>query len=338
MHLNTEKLKRFNADLVRAVLKREPWSTKSSLSLETGLSLSTCGNILSHMLDQGEILEDGTAAPEGGRPSVRYRYNHDHTLLALVYVNREKGVVRLYYSVVNTAGESLKEERRQTPSLTSDDLIALADRLAADYERLKIISFGIPGVVRQGRIEECEIDSLSHFDLKGIVERKTGLIVSVENDVNCAALGYGEGAVGKGPESLVYMYYPEEGISGAGIVINGRVLRGESDFAGEISYLPLGIAMGKQGRIQRNHKRFTELLSKTVLSINCLINPGCIVICSQWFTEEFRHDFLKKLEPMAPEKHVPLIFFEPRMHDSYIRGLFREGIRLLDCGFEVINR
>ena len=39
------------------------------------------------------------------------------------------------------------------------------------------------------------------------------------------------------PESIVFLYYPEQGDPGAGIVIHGKTIYGATHIAGEIKYL-----------------------------------------------------------------------------------------------------
>lgn len=323
MNSSREKIHKFNAGLVRSALRKVSQADLERICEETALSGAECLDILRLLEERGEVIREGS---EGDL----FRYNSGHSLLAVVYVSREKGEERLFHSVLNSSGEILKEEGRAIADLKSDDLINLAGELAGEYPPLKVLSFGIPGVVHRGMIDQCEFASLSRFDLKGVISRRYGLKVSVENDVNCAALGHWSGAEGIPPESLVYMYYPEEGISGSGIVVNGRILRGASDFAGEISYLPLGIALEKQGRIQKNTGRFAELLAKTVHSVNCVINPRFFVISARWFTDSFRRDLLEKIEKTSPENQIPRIIFEPEMHGSYVKGLVRMGMGLLE--------
>ena len=336
--LNTEKLKRFNRDLIRSVLKEEgDGTTKSSLAFETGLSLSTCSNILADLEESGEIAVLGLEESRGGRRSRLYGYNHNFRSLALIYPALEKRSVSLHISVVNTAGEPLLEEIRYPGNICGDDLISLSGELIERFENLSVLSFGMPAVVRKGVIGLCEMDRLSHFDLKGVLERKYAVAVSVGNDVNSAALGYYDSLQSDSPESLVYLYYPEDGISGAGIIVNGRVLRGERDFAGEISFLPLGTSPEKQGKMQKNSRKFLEHLGKTILSVDCLINPGYIVINGNWFTAEFQEELLEKVEKSSPEGQSPIIRFDPHMDDSYRKGLFHRGMKQLSCGFEMID-
>lgn len=337
MKLNTEKLKRFNTDLIRSVLKEGEAFTRNALAFETGLSLSTCSNILAELLESGEIGLSGLEESTGGRRSRLYCYNHNYRTLALVYPSLEKGEISLHLSVVNTVGKPLLEEVRVPAKIDGDDLIELSGELKGRFENLSVLSFGMPAVVRRGVIGLCELKTLSGFDLKGVLEREYDIKVSVGNDVNSAALGYYDSLQSDHPESLVYLYYPEDGIAGAGIIVHGRVLRGDRDFAGEISYLPLGTALDKQGKIQKNRKRFTEHLVKTIQSVNCLINPGVIVISGRWFTADFQTKLVENVKLTSPEGQIPIIQFEPDMDDSYKRGLFHRGMKLLTCGFEMID-
>ena len=97
---------------------------------------------------------------------------------------------------------------------------------------------GIPGVVQNGVSGESDFDKLSHLPLADYLSDKWGRPVLAGNDVNCAALGYYHHQKEERAESLAYLYYPREGNAGAGIVINGRVIHGVSDFAGKSLICP----------------------------------------------------------------------------------------------------
>lgn len=336
MFLNTEKLKKFNIDLIRSAIKSEEFITKNDLSLSTGLSVATCGNALDELLFAGEVLETGYAESTGGRPSRRFSYNYNYISIAAIYARIEKGVKRIHYTVFNLAGESLYEKTETFSQISVMELENIIRDLMSRFDNMEAISLGVPGIVHKGVIGICELEKLSHLHLKRHWEKKFNKIITIENDVNCTSLGFYHTIKNRNPESLVYIYYAEGGLSGAGIVVNGRVLKGSTDFAGEVSFLPLGVKQKKQGQLQKNPDRFIDLVNKTVQSVNCIINPECIVLSSHRFTQEIKGFLLEKVEENSPPGQIPQIQFEEDIHDSYLNGLKIAAMQKLSCGFEVI--
>ena len=87
--LNTKMIKRkkygFNSLRIEKKLSLVP---KNSLSISTGLSIATCGNILKDLILSDEVIELDLAQSEGGRPARRFRYNENHELILIIYVRK----------------------------------------------------------------------------------------------------------------------------------------------------------------------------------------------------------------------------------------------------------
>ncbi|MDA3809106.1 MAG: ROK family protein [Spirochaetaceae bacterium] len=337
MVLNTEKLKRFNVDLIRTAIKSKGTATKSNISFATGLSIATCNNILNELIVTGEVQEIEEAESTGGRPSKKFIYNKNFIYIAALYGRIEKGEKSIHCSVFNMSGESVYDKSEIFPEISVDELVSVIKEILTKFDKIKVVSLGVPGIVRKGVIGLCELEKLSHSHMKRHLEKKFNKIFTISNDVNCAALGYYHSIKNKSLESLVYMYYAEDGLSGAGIIINGRILQGSRDFAGEISFLPLGVKIEKQGQIQKNQKKFLDLVNRTVQSVTCIINPEYIVISGHWFTDEMKEQLLELINKTSPIDQISQIIFESGIHKSYLKGLYIAAIQNLHCGFEVIS-
>ena len=94
-----------------------------------------------------------------------------------------------------------------------------------------------PGITdaRQGIVvSAANLRGWEQVPLAEMLEQRFGVAAAVENDVKAAALGEFRYGAGRGSGSLVYMTI-STGVS-AGIVIEGKVLRGHKHCAGEIGY------------------------------------------------------------------------------------------------------
>ncbi len=338
MVLNTKRLKDINVDLVKTALKFEDYSTKNNIASATGLSVATCRNILNELVKTGEVKEIELAESTGGRPSRRFVYNENFAFVAILYARMEGNDRSLYCSVVNMLGAQICEEYFPFDDISIIEIDSVLTKITESYPRIQVFSLGVPGVVRKGVIGICDFDKLSHLPLQEYLTEKFNRIVTIENDVNSAALGYYHKGKNTSSESLVYIYYPQNGIAGAGVIVNGRVIKGFSNFAGEISFMPLGVDREQQGFIQNDPEQFAQLAARTVLATNALLNPEKVVFTGQWFNEDLIKKIRGSVSEKFPKEHIPQISFELDIHDSYIDGLKFSGIYKLSCGFEIIQK
>jgi glucokinase len=101
------------------------------------------------------------------------------------------------------------------------------------------IGIGVPSVVdaEQGIVYDVSnIPSWKEVHLKDILEKEFGVTVKVDNDVNCFILGEKFFGAGKEFDNLVGVTLGT-GV-GSGIIIDGKLYRGENTGAGEIGSLP----------------------------------------------------------------------------------------------------
>jgi predicted NBD/HSP70 family sugar kinase len=116
---------------------------------------------------------------------------------------------------------------------TIDEVTGL---LGANLTRFASIGVGIPGLVdfRTGRVRQAVNVGLRDLDLAAALAARTTCPVRVDNDVKATALGAAYALPGAGGD-LVYLNV------GTGIalaaVVDGRLLRGHDNAAGEIGHL-----------------------------------------------------------------------------------------------------
>src|SRR5207245_932098 len=103
------------------------------------------------------------------------------------------------------------------------------------------IGVGVPALVNAatGRIgdEALNVPELGGLPLATMLRERFGLPVFVDNDVNALALGELFFGAGRGVRSLV-MLAPGTGF-GAGVVLDGRLVRGALGFAAEFGHAPV---------------------------------------------------------------------------------------------------
>lgn len=108
------------------------------------------------------------------------------------------------------------------------------------------VGVGIPGAVSRatGRIKNANSTWLIGEDLQGDLARLTGHPVRLANDANCFALSEAVDGAGAGAGS-VFGVILGTGVGG-GLVIDGRVVGGANDIAGEWGHNPLPWPNGEE--------------------------------------------------------------------------------------------
>jgi glucokinase len=131
------------------------------------------------------------------------------------------------------------------PGSAIDTIVTLISRLRASAEAsgasVAGIGVGVPGPVNTvtGRIGEHvpHVPELVRQPLAAMLAERFGLPAFVDNDCNALALGEWMFGAGRGTRSMVLLA-PGTGF-GAGIVLDGRLLRGAMGFGGELGHTPV---------------------------------------------------------------------------------------------------
>src|SRR2546426_2531901 len=166
---------------------------------------------------------------------------------ASTFIGIDLGGATLKGALISNTGEIIHETGFDTEIHTPDTLFSQVVQAATalrDNEnasgRVAGIGIGIPGLVNRktNRIEIMpNVPALAQIDITTELSRETGLPVILDNDANAAA--YGELHVGaaRGRKEVFFVTLGT-GI-GAGLIINGRIYRGASGFAGEFGHMTI---------------------------------------------------------------------------------------------------
>lgn len=114
-----------------------------------------------------------------------------------------------------------------------------------DSKTIEAIGFGLPGQIdyKEGVVKNLpNIPGWVNIPLGKIIEEEFSIPTRLDNDVRCAALGELNFGAGKGCENLICITIGT-GI-GSGIVLNGKLVRGASNAAGEIGHIKMDLNGG----------------------------------------------------------------------------------------------
>jgi glucokinase len=160
-------------------------------------------------------------------------------------VGVDVGGTKIAAGVVGEDGAIVAELRAPTPTTSSDEILALIvsliEKLRVD-RNVESIGIGVPGLVDVSRsvIQFTPNLPWRHEPLAANVSAACGLPVILENDANAAAWAEAQFGAGRGHRNLVAITVGT-GIGG-GVVLDGRLFRGENGMAGEVGHMSLNPA------------------------------------------------------------------------------------------------
>jgi predicted NBD/HSP70 family sugar kinase len=240
-------LRHRNRQRVITVLRTQGRISQADIARATGLSRTTISTVVGELKDLGLVsyVNGKESHPRGGRPAVQLvlqnpeqvvvgiDFGHSHVAVALADLAHNVLAERRWdLDVNNRAVTALDTAARMFGDLRTELGIELRNVIGA--------GIGIPGPVDRARGKSGSATILPGWvDLRIAAEmtERLGLPVEIENDANLGALA--ELTWGAGKDCSNFAYIKAATGIGAGIVIDGRLLRGATGTAGEIGHTTL---------------------------------------------------------------------------------------------------
>lgn len=146
------------------------------------------------------------------------------------------GGTKIYSSIINQSGEILGEVERYSTPKTFEEIEQTFLNIIAKYEKdVDVVAFSTCGAVNNQN--DGVIGSTANI-ASGYPQMKFAKLstkpVYVENDANCAAWAEYEVGASKGSSTSI-MITLGTGVGG-GIIINGKLLKGQNGAAGEMHF------------------------------------------------------------------------------------------------------
>ncbi len=219
--------------------------SRASISKQTGLSKQTVSELVRILEEEGWVRETGRTSGHVGRTATTYELISDSAFMAAV----DLGGTKVRAAIVDLAGSIISELVVPTnphggPAVAAQIGLLLEEAAAqanVNRARIRLTVVGCPGVPDQttGQVRFApNIAGIDTIDFRTAVAQSTATPVLLENDVNLAVLGEQWLGAGQGIDHLAFIALGT-GI-GAGVVVNGALVRGASGTAGELGYLPFG--------------------------------------------------------------------------------------------------
>lgn len=215
-------------------------ASRAALARVLGVSPALVTQLVKDLLADGLVVELENSPSQGGRPgrmlglaasagrAIGMKVSADHVAFVEVTID---GVVQ----------RSASEPFDAAAPTCLADLAGLLRRFISGGGATPLLGVGVGvpgGVDRQGSglVDSVQL-GWNHVPLGATLRRETGLPVLVENNVN--ALAMAERLYGIGRRHANFLVVTIGTGVGAGVVIDGAVLRGSSGGAGEVGHTPV---------------------------------------------------------------------------------------------------
>lgn len=317
----TKEVKTYNEKIIRNILKQEREATALQLATLSGLSVATCGTLLKGFVKRGEVFETEAELSTGGRRPRIFKLNLEYEILVGMGIKTEGGKSSIDVVVANLLGEAIETVRNQTLSITVEEITASLEQVIQKYPTCTKVAIGIPGVVRDGRIEYCDAPNLAHTDLLALLRSTFDLRFSIENELTFSLLGFYNKQAYKEPKTIGLLTLVDGHPPGVRFILDGKPYKGNSNFSGEIAALPVERSSAELVRKIHNPEEYLETVSKILISITTIINPHSIVLTGELLRFMDITDLKKKCLEWLPSSHIPHLEIMEDAVDCYFNGL-----------------
>ncbi|MEI3865724.1 ROK family transcriptional regulator [Microbacterium sp. CCNWLW134] len=229
-----------NRSAILAQLGAHGAASRADLARTLNLSPALITQLVKQLIGEGLVAELEQAPSSGGRPA---------RLLGLAAsaghaIGVKVGATHVALVEVGIAGRVIRSAEVPFDATASTFVLDLADRIqafidAGDEVTLLGVGVAVPGTVDEpgNGVVECGVLGWNSIHLGEALRGAIGLPVVIENDVNALAVAERLYGIGRSHENFLVVTIGA-GI-GAGIVVEGTVLRAASGGAGEIGHIPV---------------------------------------------------------------------------------------------------
>ncbi len=228
--------------IIQAVVRRFGPISRGKIHELTRIRRSATSELVRELIDEGRIVEAGRVSERAGRKKVLLKLNDEFEFVAAVDFDEDNitaGITDLRASVRHTVRERT-DLKGGVEGLVKQLLACVHKTLKqAKIPGSSLIGIGVadPGLVDSRRgitVMSSTIDFWKQVPLKERFEREFGVPTVVESRSRAKTIAERALVAGEMAENMIYIDYGA-GI-GAGIVLDGRLLYGQSCAAGEFGH------------------------------------------------------------------------------------------------------
>ncbi len=242
--ITASAMRDINRSAILEIIRRQSPISRTAIAKQLDVSLPTVMRIVDGLIEEGFVRPHGRSEWTGGRRRPLLEFNAD----GYVVLGVDMGGTKIYGAIADLGGKVLDEVSvARHGTLGEESFKALTDLIDAllasptlHGRRVRGIGVGAPGITLHsaGIVTWAYTLNWKDFPLKARLAERYSLPITVDNDVNLAALGELWFGAGQSVQDMILVAIGT-GI-GAGIIIDGVLYRGSAEASGEIGNMLTG--------------------------------------------------------------------------------------------------
>ncbi len=242
--ITAQDMRRINRSAILEIIRRESPISRNMIAEKLQVSLPTVMRIVDDLIKEKLIRPQSSKQWTGGRRRALLELNAD----AQAVIGIDLGGTNMFGAVADLGGRILDEVDIHRPAASGEHnfqlLVQLIQQLLAsrkiEKRRIRGIGVGAPGIThhKEGIVKWAYSLDWSDYPLGKKLTECFRLPVTVDNDVNLAALGELWFGAGQNTQNMILLAIGT-GI-GAGIITEGALYRGAHEASGEIGHMVPG--------------------------------------------------------------------------------------------------
>lgn len=219
--------------------------TRPQLSANSGLSAGTIANVVSELLAENILVEQGMQESQGGRPRTILSVNPTFGYFVGMDIGETHLCLELFdltFQKLNTIVEPVQEAGQTQPAHMVEVMVAglnqLLEQAGLSQEQVIGVGVGVPGIVE--RLDKGDAVVLApawgweRVPLLSLLKARLNIPIFIENGAKAMTQAESWFKVGQHIESLVALLVGT-GVGG-GIIQQGKLYRGTTNSAGELGH------------------------------------------------------------------------------------------------------
>lgn len=237
--LRPKQVRGANNAVVLQLLRRASRMSRAEIARRSGLSEGTVSRIVTKLIEQKLVSEEGAENSTGGRPATRLRLSEWPRSIGVELQNWETR-----FAVSTLGGALTGHTSIRTPASPQQTVERIAHQVkeyASEYGRKRIQGVGVcaRGIVntRLGVVEMGNAPGWVNVPLRQMLEDAIRMPVHIDNDVRAATMAeYSYTPAGDhAPHCLLYVRVDEG--AGVGLMLNEQLYAGPTMSAGEFGQM-----------------------------------------------------------------------------------------------------
>lgn len=236
-------IRQFNTISVLNQVRRNGALSRAQIASELGLTRATVSKIALDLLDASFLAETHLTEGGAGRPGMLLNLNADYGCMVAVEIDLDRvsiAVADFSRTIFWRTERPLEVGVSAAESLECIAGLIDAALAAGSARQLGCLGIGVAwaGLVAHeaGRLVYGPSSGWKNIGLKGLWEDRFGVPVYVENEANAAAIACQH--FDDRPEEADLIYLSLGSGLAAGLISEGRLLRGRTGFAGQVGHVP----------------------------------------------------------------------------------------------------